>query len=247
MLELAPLSIIRVVDTETTGFPPNAEMVEIGWTDLVKYPEGWVITGDHQSAFVNPGIPIPAKATEIHGITDQMVAYGMPPVGARKLLAHGAAVLVAHNARFDRQFVRSSLPWICTMECARTVWPGAPNHKNETLKEYLGITVKGDAHRAGYDAAVSANILLHLMKHLSIDEMISLSDPGRVPLTIPFGKHKGKRFADLPDSYLQWIVGEKDMRKGMKTAARLELDKRAANRPTPVSRRQPTDAWNSDF
>ena len=85
------------------------------------------------------------------------------------------------------------------------------------------------------------------MKHLSIDEMISLSDPGHVPLTIPFGKHKGKRFGDVPESYLRWILDTKDMRKGMKTAARLELDKRAAATPKPAPCRSQSSAWDTNF
>lgn len=26
--------------------------------------------------------------------------------------------------------------------------------------------------------------------------------------TFPFGKHKGKRLADIPDTYLDWLIGE---------------------------------------
>lgn len=250
MVDIAPLSLLRFVDTETTGFPPHAEMCEIGWTELMLYPEGWRITVDQQSAFVDPGHPIPAKCTEIHGITDEMVRGAMSPAEARAQMSRGAALLAAHNVAFDRQFVRSALPWVCTLECARHVWPDAPNHKNETLKEWLGIVVDGDAHRAGYDAAVSARIFLHLTKHLSIDEMLSISDPGAVPLKMPFGAHKGKRFSDptFPDSYLRWLVDHKDMRKGIKTAAQNELNRRIAEKPAVPSRpAAKSSAWDRSF
>lgn len=212
------------------------------------YPEGWRITVDQKSAFVNPGIPIPAKVTAIHGITDDMVKDGMSPADARALLSRGAAIIAAHNVAFDRQFVRSALPWVCTLECARHVWPQAPNHKNETLKEWLGIVVEGDAHRAGYDAAVSARIFLELTKHLSIDEMLSISDPGAVPLKMPFGVHKGKRFSEIPGSYLRWIVDSKDMRKGMKTAAQNEMNRRISERPaTPSMPAAKSSSWDRGF
>lgn len=248
-MDLQPLSLLRLCDTETTGFPPHAEMVEIGWTDLILYPGGWRIEVDQRSAFVDPGFPIPTKATEIHGITDDMVFGAMKPDAARRLLERGATILAAHNVAFDRQFVRSALPWICTLECARKVWPDAPNHKNETLKKYLGIEVDGDAHRAGYDAAVSARIFLQLTKHLTIEQMIQISAPDSVPLTMPFGAHKGKRFLDIPDSYLRWIVDGKDMRKGLKIAAQNEINRRGAaaeaNRPAkPASK---SSAWDRGF
>lgn len=246
-MDIAPLSILRFCDTETTGFPPRAEMVEIGWTDLVYYPDGWKIEVDQQSAFVDPGHPIPAKATEIHGITDDMVRGAMSANDARAQLSRGAVIMAAHNVAFDRQFVRSPLPWICTLECARVVWPDAPNHKNETLKAYLGIEVDGDAHRAGYDAAVSARILLQLFKHLTIAEMLGISSPDAVPLKMPFGVHKGKRFVDIPESYLIWMRDHKDMRKGMRTAATNELNRRASERPAVSVKPSRSSSWDRSF
>lgn len=246
MLEIAPLSVFRLCDTETTGFPPRAEICEIGWVDFVLYPDGWKIEGEHQSRFVNPGHPIPSKCTEIHGITDDMVVDGMNPNDARALLSRGATLLGAHNVAFDRQFVRSALPWICTLECARHVWPQAPNHKNETLKEFLGIQVDGDAHRAGYDAAVSAGIFLQLIKHLTIEDMLALSDPGAVPLKMPFGEHKGKRFVDIPDGYLSWLLG-RDIRKGVRTAVQNEINRRSADKPASAPRAARSGSWDRSF
>jgi len=34
---------------------------------------------------------------------------------------------------------------------------------------------------------------------------------------MPFGKHKGKEIEEIPDSYLEWFVGEKDIREKNKT------------------------------
>lgn len=244
-MDIELLSILRLCDTETTGFPPRAEMCEIGWVDIVLYPDGWKIQGEQQSRFVNPGHPIPAKCTEIHGITDDMVVDGMHPNDARALLSRGATILGAHNVAFDSKFVRSALPWICTLECARKVWPDAPNHKNETLKEYLGIKVEGDAHRAGYDAAVSAHIFLHLTKHLTIAQMLDISSPDSVPLIMPFGTHKGKRFSEIPDNWLSWAV-KSDLRKGIRIAAQNEINRRSVAKPAP-SRPARSSSWDQGF
>ena len=236
-------TLFRMLDIESTGFPPHSEICEIGWTDLRLYPEGWVIEVDNQSAFVNPGCPIPPQATQVHGITDAMVANGMHPNDARAFLDKDAAFLGAHNVAFDRQFVRSGKPWICTLECARKVWPSAPNHKLMTLREYLGIELEGDAHRAGYDAAVAARIFLHLTKHMPIDEMINVSKPEHVPRVMPFGKHKGILFSQIDTGYLEWILKSDSMSKGIKTAARLALQ---ARETAPVAKAAGS-AWDRGF
>lgn len=222
--------IIRVADTETTGLPPDAEMIEVGLTDLVYYPDGWQIENDQWSAFVNPGRPIPAEATKVNGITDAMVVDGMTPAAARAYIASGPDILCAHKADFDRQFLHGhKLPWICTMQVARKVWPGLPDHKNETIRDYLGIKVEGDAHRAGYDAAVTARILLELLGAMSIEDMIEVSKPEYVPLRMPFGKKwKGSKFSEIDTGYLRWITNTADIQEGVKIAARRELERRAA-------------------
>lgn len=57
-----------VVDTETTGLD-DPRIVELG---AVVMHEGCVLT--YRSALYNPGRPIDPRASEVHGITDAMVA-----------------------------------------------------------------------------------------------------------------------------------------------------------------------------
>src|SRR5580658_9570325 len=108
-----------VVDVETTGFSPAADRVVEVACVLV---DGSRVV-DRWATLVNPGMPIPARATAIHGITDEMVA------GAPSLLSALAELrrrcwgrlLAAHHAQFDLSFLRS--PGIgtalCTMRLAR--------------------------------------------------------------------------------------------------------------------------------
>jgi len=57
-------------DLETTGINPNSDrIVEISW--LKVYPNG---NEDCKTRRVNPGIPIPKEASDIHHITDADVA-----------------------------------------------------------------------------------------------------------------------------------------------------------------------------
>jgi DNA polymerase III epsilon subunit-like protein len=73
--------------------------------------------------------------------------------------------VAAHCAQFDLAFLGwTGEPALCTMRLARAVFPEAPNHKNQTLREYLRIDgVIGEregAHRALDDAIVTAHILI---------------------------------------------------------------------------------------
>jgi exodeoxyribonuclease X len=38
-----PFTLIRVVDVETTSMDDPAEMVEVGFTDIRLFPDGWAI------------------------------------------------------------------------------------------------------------------------------------------------------------------------------------------------------------
>ncbi len=153
-----------VIDVETTGFSPAADrVVEIGCAEV----EGDQIVA-RWSTLVNPGRAIPAEATAVHGITDAMVARApslKPALEYARRLCRGR-IVAAHSARFDLSFVG---PWVaaealCTMRLARTLFPEAPNHKNQTLRQFLDIDDRAgesfSAHRALGDALVTAHILI---------------------------------------------------------------------------------------
>ena len=71
---------LAILDLETTGSDPkNDRIVEISILKLVPGAEP-----DHRTRRGNPGIHIPAEATEIHGIRDEDVA-DLPPFRARAI------------------------------------------------------------------------------------------------------------------------------------------------------------------
>ena len=106
-------------DTETTGFGPQAEIVDIA-----------VVNGQGQlllDSYVRPGVRIPPDATRVHGITDSHVA-GAPrwdAVYPRLAALLNGRTVVVYNAAFDLQMVnqmnrRFALPplvahWQCAM------------------------------------------------------------------------------------------------------------------------------------
>lgn len=78
--------LILALDTETTGpDPATARVVELG---AVYFRNGDRL-GPPLNVRINPGVPIPAGASEVHGITDAMVADAPTFADvAPRLLAH---------------------------------------------------------------------------------------------------------------------------------------------------------------
>lgn len=164
---------IIVFDLETTGLDrENDRITEIG---AVKIKNRGII--DRFQTFVNPEIPIPAKITELTGITDEMVENAPKEKDAVEefIKFAGGGVLAAHNAGFDTSFIRAvcerqgidySFSFFDTLELCRAAMPNLANHKLDTVaKEYkLG---NFNHHRAVDDANVLAEIWLKLLDNTS--------------------------------------------------------------------------------
>lgn len=103
----APSPVFVAFDLETTGLDPKRErIVEIG---AVKFDRRGLI--GRFSVLINPGVPMPAEASRINGITDDMLA-GKPSLDEVLpdfLLFIADAALIAHNAPFDCSFVDAAL------------------------------------------------------------------------------------------------------------------------------------------
>jgi DNA polymerase-3 subunit epsilon len=100
-------AVFVVFDLETTGLEPKKErIVEIG---AVKFDSRGPI--GRFSVLVDPGMPMPAEASKINGITDAMLS-GKPSldeVFPDFLRFIEGTILVAHNAPFDCSFVDAAL------------------------------------------------------------------------------------------------------------------------------------------
>jgi DNA polymerase-3 subunit epsilon len=148
------------VDLETTGLIPGHDrIVEIG--AVAFSPAGGVES--EFAELVNPGTPIPRAASQVSGITDDMVSDRPTVAGVLPsfLAFLGDAVPVAHNAAFDVGFLAAdaarlglaapSTPVIDTRALARAVFPGRRSYALEALCREIGLAA-GSAHRGLADA-----------------------------------------------------------------------------------------------
>ncbi len=138
------MTLIRVIDFETTGLPPNAAVCEVGWCDVAGYAAD-VTTGlkqwqvGHPTAMLtDPGRPMPPEARAVHHLSD-FDCIGEPgPAIAFMKLTDGANIFAAHNAAFEMEFfMGGGRPWICTMKCARRAWPDLDAFGNQFFSVFL--------------------------------------------------------------------------------------------------------------
>ena len=232
------MTVLRVVDFETTGTEPPAEVCEVGICDLTQLADGSWEVGEPDSWLCGVA-SIPPEVRAIHHITMDDV-NGAAPFD-RKRLFDGSpipAALVAHNLAFEAQFIgEHGLPAVCTYKAALRVWPDAPSHSNGALRYWLedqGLITGLDpklaqpSHRAGPDAYVTAHILRALLGLATGRDMVAWTrEPAALP-RCPIGKERGKKWADVDAGFLRWMTQQASMEADLKWNAQRELDRREA-------------------
>lgn len=228
------MTIIRVIDFETTGTEPPAEVCEVGICDLdltakeIHRPFAWLC-----------GVKdMPPEVRAIHHIKmaecDGKAAFDAAEMFS---LAHGMpTAMAAHNAEFETKFFTSPVPVICTYKAALRAWPQAPSHSNGTLRYWLedqGLiepehVLTQPAHRAGPDAYVTAHILLALFNagHTG-REMIAWTKEPRLLPTCPLGKFRGVPWPDVEGGFLGWMLRQPTMEEDLKWNAQREITRRS--------------------
>ena len=159
-----------VVDFETTGLSGRAdEVIEFA---AVRVDAERREIGLYVASLCRPQLRIPARITEITGITDGMVAgYPLFAELLPGLLSFiGDDVFVAHNAPFDLSFLRAYCERggrefpnaaYCTLSAARRRYPELHSHRLSSVAGHLGVGSDG-WHRALGDAMTTAQVFLAL-------------------------------------------------------------------------------------
>ena len=171
-------------DVETTGLNPSVErIVELGAVCFVKgKPCG------EFSTLVNARHRMSVPSIEITHITNDMVAAAPAEEEVYPALlaflgdaVEGKTLLCGHNARFDMDFLRTtlerlgfdaSLRYVDTLKLSRKYAGKLDNYKQPTVAERYGVDIH-NAHRAADDARVCGEILWHIMQEEMFLEKIS--------------------------------------------------------------------------
>jgi len=180
--ELARLPMVAI-DTETTGRDSTVDRV----IEVAAVIWDGSCVSERFSWLVNPGCPIPAETTEVHGIKDEDVA-GKPRFG--EILPELLAVLagripLAYNAEFDRRFLmaeyarcpvidmhpvpafRRNVEWVDPLVWVREVQKLEKSKSLGDVCERLSIPLT-NAHRATDDAEAALLVLRAILPDMRI-------------------------------------------------------------------------------
>jgi DNA polymerase-3 subunit epsilon len=173
-----------VVDVETTGARAagSDRITEIAVVVLCAGRRETVL-----ESLVNPGRPIPPAVCAITNITNDMVreAPTFADIAERVVAALAGRVFVAHNARFDWNFINAEVrrardlaldgPRLCTVRLARRLVKGIVSCGLDSLTHWFGFANPA-RHRAGGDARVTAELLDRLLLLAREDGARTLQD-----------------------------------------------------------------------
>lgn len=169
-----------VVDLETTGGRASRDRItEVG---IVVYDGEKVV--ETYETLLNPDCPIPPGITELTGISNAMVAEQprFHEVARRIVELTEDAIFVAHNVRFDYQFLREEFArlgynfqrkQLCTVRLMRKTFPGLASYSLGNLIKYFGLEVDA-RHRALADATATVELLQMALRQEQSQEQVKL-------------------------------------------------------------------------
>lgn len=191
---------LAFIDVETTGLNPYADRI-VELSILKIHPDG---TEEYKTHRINPGIPIPAEATSIHGITNEDVAgepkFRQYAVSIRDFLTEcdiaGFNVIKFDlsflEAEFKRAGVEFSRKGRCLLDSQILYHQLEPRDLRAAYLKYCGKELE-NAHSAEGDAQAAAEILEgQLKKHpelpRNVDSLHAICNPGWAQSVDPEGK-----------------------------------------------------------
>lgn len=214
---------IIFLDVETTGVEKDDRLCQLAFK----------LRGEdklHESLY-KPPLEISIDAMSITHITNEMVENCPPFFNSeyyhllKKEFDDKNTIFVAHNAQFDISFMAKEgirpHKHICTMKVAHHFDNEGKlgKHNLQYLRYFYKLEVDGMAHDAGGDVKVLEKLFEFYSKHLSIEEMIEISNRPILLKTFAFGKYKGEKFSDVikkDRDYFRWFMREVQMDENMK-------------------------------
>jgi DNA polymerase-3 subunit epsilon len=224
---------LTAFDLESTGIDTREVRIVTGYVATVLSRADGRTVAVGADVLVNPGVPIPAGATEKHGITDDMVrARGVEPAGAINLIAEEIArslkariPVVGMNLAYDFTLLYwECLRWNVATVAERTGLPPAAmfgpiidayvldkqvdpyrrgSRKLEDTARHYGVDLV-NAHTADADAMAAARVAV----------AIADRHPRIAAMTLPDLHHAQKRWREEQaislQRHLRVMKGQKD-------------------------------------
>lgn len=203
------------LDCETTGLDPDKdEIIEFA---IARFNFDSII--DSFETLIEPSFPIPEESTAIHHITDQMVE-GKPKI--QEILPRifeliDNYIVIGHGITNDLSFLNasakkyaipnnlSSIRYLDTLRLAR-LYGESPTNSLEMLRKHFNIAEEG-AHRAMNDVVVNIEVFKFLAKrYKTVTQILERLKRPILLKTMPLGKHKRRKFSEIPIEYLRWAA-----------------------------------------
>ncbi len=155
--------VVVAIDLETTGADPYKDrIIEVGALII----EDGTPAGEF-SELINPDMPLSPGIIKLTGITPDMLKTARDAAsvleGFLEFLPENA-LCIAHNAAFDRQFLRIATKdrfrhqVLDTVELSRICFPDLPSHSLAVLSEIFHFSRERESHRALADCETLAQL-----------------------------------------------------------------------------------------
>jgi DNA polymerase-3 subunit epsilon len=220
-----------LLDVETTGLnTAQDEIIELAMVKFDYLPDDRIArVTDVFSSFNEPSNPIPAEIIELTGITDEIVSGHQIDPDAVSAFASDAAIIIAHNANFDRTFAERYWPlferkhWACS--ATEVEWRRLGFDGSRLGYLLAGIGLFHQAHRAIDDCHALIEILSANVPKLNRSAFAILLERARRKTVriwaeqSPFElkdalKKRGYKWSDGSDGRLRsWYIDVDDARK----------------------------------
>ena len=204
--------LVAAIDLETTGPDPYKDrIIEVGGLLL---EEGR--PAREFSELINPGRPFSPGIIKLTGITPAMVGEARDQTSVLEdFLAFipPGALCIAHNASFDRQFLRVATKdrfanaVLDTVELSRICFPEFASHSLAVLSEKFDLDRGESSHRALSDCATLARLWSILIGKAREIPLAALREMSRLLVSNPRHPYK-EFFARLTAERLSEGLGE---------------------------------------
>jgi exodeoxyribonuclease X len=214
-----------VLDTETHKLGGNA--CELAYISVELFEGAGVVSniGLSMCGGFNPLEPMAYGAMAVHGITDDRVSTAPAHTEIPHYMPANLEYIIGHQVDYDCDVLEragvdlSGVRRICTLALARR-HIDCDSHTLGALFLYVaGVTPDNietvrNSHGAFTDVQMTVAVLDYLVGRLgvlSFDALYDLSEDARIPIVMPFGKHKGDKISDLPAQYVGWLLKQPDL------------------------------------